>query len=73
MHQWAVDLVMNKYPDIGDHYAVVDSKTQKAINRAYLQKILQNIIFLSRHHSEVIGSHQKMAVVVVRRNPTSTN
>jgi len=38
MHQWAVDLVMNKYPDIGDHYAVVDSKTQKVINTTYLQK-----------------------------------
>jgi len=48
MHQWAVDLVMNSYPDIGDHYAVVDSKTQKAINRAYLQNVVQNIIFLSR-------------------------
>ena len=48
MHQWAVDLVMNKYPDICDHCAVVDSKIQKAINRAYLQKVLQNVIFLSR-------------------------
>ena len=47
MHKWAADLVMKKYTDIGEHYAA-GSNNQRAINRTYLQKLLQNIIFLAR-------------------------
>ena len=47
MHKWVVDLVMSKYTDIGEHYAA-GSNNQKAINRAYLQKVVQNVIFLAR-------------------------
>ena len=50
MHKWAADLVMNKYTDIADideHYAA-GSNNQRAINRAYSQKVLQNVIFLAR-------------------------
>ena len=46
MHKWAVDLVMNKHTDIGKHYAA-GSSNQRAINRAYLQKVLQNNYNLS--------------------------
>jgi len=38
---------MNKYTDIGEHYAA-GSNNQRAINRAYLQKVLQSVIFLAR-------------------------
>ena len=47
MHKWVADLVMNKYTDIGEHYAA-GSNNQQPINRAYLQKVLQNVIFLDR-------------------------
>ena len=47
MHKWVAGLVMSKYTDIGEHYAA-GSNNQKAINRAYLQKVLHNVIFLAR-------------------------
>ena len=34
MNKWAADLVINKYTDIGEHYAA-GGNNQKAINRAY--------------------------------------
>ena len=46
MHKWVADLV-NKFTDIGELYAA-GSNNQRAINRAYLQKVLQNVIFLPR-------------------------
>ena len=42
-----INLVMKKYTDISEDYAA-GSNNQKAINRAYLQKVLQNVIFLAR-------------------------
>ena len=47
MHKWVANLVMSKYTDNGEHYAA-GSNNQKAINRAYLQKVVQNVIFLAR-------------------------
>ena len=49
MHKWVPDLVMNKikYTDIGELYAAGNSN-QRAINRNYLQKVLQNVVFLTR-------------------------
>ena len=39
MHKWVADVVMSKYTDNGEHYAA-GSNNQKAINRAYLQKVV---------------------------------
>ena len=47
MHKWVADLVVNKYIDIGEHNAA-GSNSQRAINRTYLQKVLQNVLFLAR-------------------------
>ena len=47
MHKLAADLMMSKHTDIGKRYAA-SSNNQRVINRAYLQKLLQNVIFLAR-------------------------
>ena len=49
MHKWAADLVMNKmkYTDIGE-FSAAGNYNQRAIKRAYLQKVLQNVVFLAR-------------------------
>jgi len=55
MHKWAADLVMNKYKDIGELHAA-QNHDLRAINRAYLQKVLQNVIFLSRQGLPLRGN-----------------
>ena len=63
-----------KYTDIGELYAA-GNNNQRAINRAYLQKVLQNVIFLARQGLRFRGNWipSEMAVVAVRKNPTFTS
>ena len=55
MHKWAADLVMNKYKDIGELHAA-QNHDLRAINRAYLQTVLQNVIFLTRQGLPLRGN-----------------
>ena len=57
MHKLAADLVMNKmkYTDIGKLYAA-GNNNQRAINRAYLQKLFQNVVFLARQGLPLRGN-----------------
>ena len=47
IHKCAVDVILKKHKNVGDLLSAQHAN-QKAINRAYLAKILQNIIFLAR-------------------------
>ena len=59
MHKLAADLVMNKmkYTDIGELNAA-GNNNQRAINRAYLQKVIQNVVFLARQGLPFRGNWQ---------------
>ena len=55
IHKCAVDVILKKHKNVG-HLLSAQHANQKAINRAYLAKILQNIIFLARQGLPMRGN-----------------